>query len=107
MSLNVTLRAMRMTEIFRGNYTHNVGKMASAAGIYQAVWRPEELGITLAGQLIEPLRAGVEKMESDPDKFKKLNPANGWGSYAPFLAWLKEYLAACEENPLAEVSVSI
>ena len=95
-----------MTEIFSANYTHNAGKMASAAGIYQAVWRPEELGIILAGQLIAPLRKGIEKMESDPDKFKKLNPENGWGSYDSFLPWLKEYLAACEENPSAEVSVS-
>lgn len=107
MSLDVTLRAVRMTEIFSANYTHNVIDMAKKAGIYGPVWRPEESDITLAGQLIEPLRKGIEDMENHPDEYKKLDSDNGWGTYATFLPWLKEYLKACEENPSAEVSVSI
>ncbi len=106
MSLDVYLHAMRETRVFDANYTHNCGTMAAAAGIYQHLWRPEELGITKAAELIEPLRAGVELMKSDPARFERHNPENGWGSYKTFLPWVEAYLKACEENPDATVSVS-
>jgi hypothetical protein len=80
--------------------------MASEAGIYVHLWRPEEINIKLAGELIEPLRAGIELMESDPERFKAFNPPNGWGSYQRFVPWLRSYLRACEANPDAEISVS-
>lgn len=80
--------------------------MAEEAGIYQACWRPEEIGITKASQLIEPLREGIEKMKSDPARFEKHNSPNGWGLYKHFLPWLERYLEACESHPDANVSVS-
>lgn len=106
MSLDVYLTAVRPTEVFSANYTHNCNKMADEAGIYQHVWRPEELGITKAAQLIEPLRAGIARMEAEPERFIALNPENGWGSYDTFLPWLRAYLRACEANPDSDVSVS-
>ena len=106
MSLDVYLRAPRKVEVFAANYTHNCGKMAVEAGIYECLWRPDETGITQAGQLIEPLRAGIARMKADPARFEKLNPPNGWGSYATLLPWVERYLLACEENPDAEVEVS-
>jgi hypothetical protein len=93
-------------EIFSANVTHNLNEMAKEAGIYEYLWRPEEIGITKASQLIEPLRKGLELMESDPSRFEKLNPENGWGSYERFVPWIREYLNACIENPNAEVGVS-
>ena len=95
------------TEIFYdANITHNLGAMAQEAGIYQHCWRPEEIGITTAAQLIEPLRAGIALMKSDPPRFKKHNAANGWGLYEHFVPWVEKYLAACEENPTATIRVS-
>lgn len=41
-----------------------------------------------------------------PDKFKKLNPANGWGDYDGLLAFVAAYLEACMEHPDATVRVS-
>ena len=41
--------------VYSANITHNLTKMADEAGIYECLWRPEEIGITKAGQLIEPL----------------------------------------------------
>jgi hypothetical protein len=93
-------------EVYSANITHNLGKMAREAGIYEHCWRPEELGIKTAGQLIEPLRAGIAAMRADPPRFEKLNASNGWGLYENFLPWLERYLEACEEFPQAEVSVS-
>lgn len=106
MSLDVYLMVTKPVEVYEANVTHNLGTMAEAAGIYMAVWRPEEIGIETASQLIEPLREGIAKMKADPEKFKKRNPENGWGNYDEFLSWLERYLAACEENPTATVKVS-
>lgn len=91
--------------VFHANITHNLGMMASAAGIYQYVWRPEEIGITQARQLIEPLEKGLSLLKREPDTFKKLNPENGWGTYDGFLPWIQRYIDACIEYPDAAVSV--
>ena len=113
MSLDVTLTSPRCPtcghpeyEYFSANITHNLGKMAEEAGVYKACWRPEEVGITKAAQLIEPLRNGIAQMKADPARFEKHNAPNGWGLYEHFLPWLERYLAACEEHPEAEVNVS-
>lgn len=90
-------------EVFAANITHNLGVMAEAAGIYKHLWRPEELGITTAEQLIEPLRAGLLKLKADPDKYRALNPENGWGNYDNLVAFVKIYLDACEEYSMALV----
>ena len=106
MSLDVTLTAVRPTEVFSANITHNLGNMAEAAGIYKHLWLPEEIGITKAAELIEPLRVGISAMRSDPERFKKLDAENGWGTYDQFVPWIEKYLEACEQNPDADVSVS-
>lgn len=106
MSLSIHLTATRPTEVFWANYTHNCNTMAKEAGIYMQVWRPEEVGITKASELIPHLEAGIALMESDPPRFEALNPENGWGSYKTFVPWLKKYLEACRENPDATIEVS-
>lgn len=105
MSLTVYLTRMQPATVHQGNITHNLGPMAREAGIYQHCWRPEEIGITHARQLIEPLRAAVAAMRADPARFERHDSPNGWGRYVHFLPWLERYLAACEEYPDAEVSV--
>lgn len=102
----VYTREEESPEVFSANITHNLNTMADEAGIYKALWRPDENGITKAAQLIEPLEAGLALMKSDPDRFIKLNPKNGWGSYKDFLPWVERYIHACREYPDAEVRVS-
>ena len=106
MSLDVYLRKMQPAPIYWRNITHNLSEMASEAGIYAPLWQPDEIGITKAAQLIEPLRAGLVLLINEPDRFKALNPSNDWGSYEGFVEFVTEYLAACEESPDAEVTVS-
>jgi hypothetical protein len=91
---------------FQSNITHNLTEMAHEAGIYEACWRPEEIGITKAEQLIEPLKQGIERLKAEPERFKQFNPSNGWGDYDGFVRWLENYLAACIEHPKADVSAS-
>lgn len=106
MSLDVSLEAMRVVSVYESNITHNLNSMAREAGIYMHLWRPDEIGITTAEQLIEPLTAGLALLESDPDRFKRLNPENGWGSYGALVVFVRDYLEACKENPDAKVEVS-
>jgi hypothetical protein len=89
--------------IYQANITHNLNKMADAAGIYKHLWRPDEIGIKTAGELIEPLRDGLAKLKADPDQFAKYNPPNGWGSYEGLVNFVTEYLEACKANPAAQV----
>lgn len=92
--------------LFTDNITHNLGKMAAEAELYYPIWRPDEIGITKAHQLIEPLKNGLNRLVANPDKFKKYNPSNGWGSYELLVRWVQTYLQACEQFPDAHVKVS-
>lgn len=106
MSLDVYLTELQPVEVFTCNLTHNLAPMAAEAGIYKALWRPDEIGIVKASQLIEPLCAGLELLRSDPERFKALNPNNGWGNYGNLIEFVTQYLAACEKNRDADVCAS-
>lgn len=107
MSLDVYLTCEHCKRsAYDANITHNLGKMAAAAGIYEALWRPDEIGITKAAQLIEPLRAGLGLLKADRQKFEAFNASNGWGLYEHFVPFVEKYLAACEEHPETTVRVS-
>lgn len=107
MSLDVYLEGPPVPqEVYWANITHNLGRMANEAGIYEHLWRPGEIGIEKAAQLIEPLTAGLALMKSDPARFKAFDASNGWGTYEHFLPWIEKYLEACRENPDATVKVS-
>jgi hypothetical protein len=92
--------------IFYENITHNLGEMANAAGIYKYLWRPEELGIGKAKDLIEPLKFGLAKLKENPSRYKLLNPPNGWGSYEGLVQFVEKYLQACIDYPKAVIYVS-
>jgi hypothetical protein len=93
-------------EVYSGNITHNLGRMAAAADLYEALWRPDDHGLTHAWQLIEPLKSGLEKLRAEPESFAIHAPSNGWGSYQGLVDFTANYLRACEEHPQASVRVS-
>jgi len=112
--------------VFDWNITHNLGEMAAAAGLYEALWRPYRLRewygipegdrdaeyafeanqVILANELIEFLRQGLHRLKSDPEKYRKLNPENGWGDYEGLVEFASKYLDACYEYPDAVVETS-
>lgn len=93
-------------DVYSANITHNLNTMAEAAEIYQYLWRPDEIGIATASQLIEPLRIGLALLKSDPERFKQFNPRNGWGNYEALVCFVERYLEACEATPEARVAAS-
>ena len=92
-------------ELFSANITHNLAKMAGEAGIYEHLWRPDEIGIEYARDLIEPLSKGLADMKDRPKHYKKFNAENGWGLYKHFVPWIERYLEACIEYPDSLVGV--
>ena len=71
--------------------------------------RSHDGGPSLAGMLAKDalpvLRAAITAMEADPDRFRSLNPPNGWGSYESALSFFREFAEECEQHPLATVEV--
>jgi hypothetical protein len=106
MSLDVWLEEIKPCEVFQANITHNLTAMSEEAGIYKHLWRPEEIGIKTAHQLIAPLQEGLTKLLLEPERFKKFDPPNKWGSYESLVKFVSDYLAACTASPSAAVKVS-
>ena len=91
MGLDVSLIAVKPTEVYSSNITHNLGRMAREAGIYEYLWRPEEVDIMYAWQLIAPLEEGLQKLKAEPEKFKAFDSPNGWGTYDDFVPVYRDW----------------
>lgn len=92
--------------LYQRNITHNLGDMAREAGIYKAVWRPEEIGAKYAKDISEIVEEGLTSLKAQPDYFKQFDSPNGWGTYENFIPFVEEYLYALKKYPDAEISVS-
>ena len=112
MSLDVDLMVVQPTSVYSSNITHNLGAMAREVKLsndktlYDILWRPEEHGFYFAREISELLDEGWNILLSDPEKYKRYNPENGWGSYEGLCDFVYRYRNACWDNPEAELSVS-
>lgn len=106
MSLDFMLYANRRVSVLDENITHNLGRMAKAAGIYDCLWRPNENGFDIAHQIIPILEKGLSELKKNPEKFKEYNAPNGWGLYEHFVPYVQRILDGCYANPDAEIVVS-
>lgn len=93
-------------EVFSSNMTHNLNKMADKAGIYYALWRPDEKGYKKASDIIPLLESGLEDLKSRPEYFKTFNAPNGWGMYEDFVLFVEDILASCKQYQNADIIVS-
>ena len=105
MSLDVYLEVTQPCRIFHANITHNLTDMADACGLYEALWRPDEINAVHARDLIPTLRDGLQRLKEDPYDYRQYDSPNGWGTYEHFVPFVEQYLKACEANPSATVSV--
>jgi len=112
MSLDVDLMVVQPTSVYSANITHNLGKMASEVKLsngmtlYDILWRPDEQkGLKFAKDISELLDEGWNILLSDPEKFKKFEPDNGWGSYEGLEKFVYKYRNACWDNPEAELKI--
>ena len=110
MSLDIELRMPACPhcgsspEGWEGNITHNLTRMASAAGIYKALWRPEELFKNPKARNIMPIvERGLKWLEENEEEARKFDSPNGWGTYDDFIDFVQVYLGALYSFPDAEV----
>lgn len=94
------------TEYFSVNITHNLGAMAKECGLYEALWRPEELGYTTAKQLAPVLKLGLRYAREYRGLLTYFNPPNGWGNVDVFTEAVGKILEACIAHPEAVITVS-
>lgn len=111
-------------ELYCANITHNLGKMADKAGIYDALWRPyrlhkdykhyniyedeisfEESVTIYAKDIVKIVEKGLKKLINKPDYYAKFNSPNGWGTYENFVPWVEKYLEALKQYPESKVLV--
>jgi hypothetical protein len=112
MSLDVTLTKTMPTEVYGGNITHNLGKMAaqvklwpSGLTLYEVLWHPEKHNLTHAKDIAEMLDESYNILLVDPQHYRQFNPENGWGNYDNLCDFVYKYRSACWDNPDAEISV--
>lgn len=112
MSLDVDLMVTKPVSVFSSNITHNLNSMAAAIvlsnglTLYQVLWRPDEHGLKFARDISDLLDEGWNILLADPEKYKKYDPPNGWGSYEGLCNFVYSYRNACWDNPDAELRVS-
>jgi len=85
------------------NYTYNVGPMfADAFGI--------RISEAIHGQRADiagpKVADALAKLRAEPDKYRAMNPTNGWGNYEGAVMVLETLLAWCQELPRAYVRIS-
>ena len=90
-------------QVYWANITHNLSRMADEAGIYEALWRPKEIGKTKASGIIELLEKGLADLKARPEHFETFNSPNGWGMYEHFVPFVEKYLEACKDYPDAVI----
>ena len=111
MSLTVNLMVPKPVSVYDNNITHNLSKMASEVKLsngltlYDVLWRPDEHELELAEDIAELLDEGWNILLSEPDRFKQLNPENGWGNYDGLCKFVYEYRNACWDEPDATIEV--
>ena len=78
-----------------GNLTYNLHPMMDAAGIAPR----ETLDGKHAPEVVKLLGEAWDKLIKEPEKYKKFNPANGWGSYGVLINWIQETVDTAERYP--------
>ena len=85
---------------FHENITSNVACMWRDAGCDL-----RELNDKKGKEAVKPLCDAINRMKADPEKYKEMNPPNGWGDYEGCLSYLMRFHDACYSNPEEIISV--
>lgn len=89
-------------DVLDKNITHNVSRMWREAGCYEALYKSEG---DRAKDHLEAVQKAITAMLGDPQKYKAMEPDNGWGDYRGAVEWLQEVRDAMEQYPLARIHV--
>lgn len=102
MSLDIWLTKEEKS-IAEKNITNNLVPIWGKAGVYEALYHSQG---KKAEEILPLLENGLNKMVSEPDKFKKLNSLNSWGTYKQAVPWLEELILEFKRHPDAIIGIS-
>ncbi|MFD8577363.1 hypothetical protein ACFV1H_18770 [Streptomyces virginiae] len=84
-----------------GNYTVNVARMWTDALGHSL----GDLKDANAGDSLPALTAAVDRLIANPEHYRAMEPANGWGDYDGALAYLRALRDACLVHPKADIRI--
>lgn len=106
MGLNIYVSEMQYVTFQDFQLTHNLVPMAKEAGLYEALWCPSVFADKPEAQdLIYNLELGLTYLLEHPERCKRWEPANGFGSYDQLVSIVHDYLVTCKLYPDAIITV--
>lgn len=103
MSLDVSVKAKRVVDVYEDNITYNLAPM-----YYKCIdidGGLKALNGMKCKDAVPVLNRAIDDLIENKEEYEKLNPKNGWGSYEGLLKSLKSLRIACLENPSGKVEV--
>lgn len=103
MSLDVSVKAKRVVDVYEDNITYNLAPM-----YYKCIdidGGLKALNGMKCKDAVPVLNRAIDDLIENKEEYEKLNPKNGWGSYEGLLKSLKNLRIACLENPSGKVEV--
>lgn len=85
-----------------GNITHNLSEMAARCfsdeySLYDLLWRDNEPDDII--YYVYQLYSCLIELEDNPDKYKKYNSSNGWGTYEQLVEFVRSFIHALIDMP--------
>lgn len=98
----ITEEEIETNEFWHGNITHNLTEMADrcwsdTCTLDDLLWRDE-----MPDDIIEyviNLFDCLVKLEDNPNKYKRYNPENGWGTYEQLVEFVRSFIHALIDMP--------
>lgn len=83
------------------NYTYNISPMLYDTNDgWERIMKNNVSG-ALAGELMTGI---ISRLEADPEKYRAMNPENGWGDYDSGLKWCKHLRDLFARHPKCTVN---
>lgn len=67
------------------------------------VWSSDIMQGLRAGDIGEKVLAVITNLKADPDRYRSMNPPNGWGDYDGLVREFESFLQAIEAHPNARI----
>lgn len=81
------------------NVTYNLSEMLAEAGMGR--WS-DYIGMS-ATEAAGRWEVTLDTLRSDPERFRKMNPPNGWGTYNGAMTALGSLVDICHDHPKAKI----
>jgi hypothetical protein len=86
-------------EVWQASPTYNLSPMWHSAGV------PFERGVEgkTAAEILPRLASSLAELQANPEKYRAMNPPNGWGTYEQLIDVVSGMIKAARAHPLAVV----